>query len=101
MIGYIFETECLKNGKKFIGKRLSTVFDGRYIGDNEALQKDALAYGPEYFTVKMLMPYETVKGLDAALESWNAKTAGDPMYYSDNAVQEAPKKSRKKKAEEE
>lgn len=95
MIGYIFETTCLENGKKFIGKKLSVKFDNRYLGDNEALRTDIAMYGPDAFVCKMLMPYETEKALNAAEQMYIEQ--GTNLY---NKVEDKPKRGRKKKVDE-
>lgn len=103
MIGYIFETTCLKNGKKFIGKRLSVSFDPREIGSNDALNADVAKYGYNSFVCKMLMPYETEKALNAA-ETWYIENSTDDLYNKSNTVksdvveEEKPRRTRKKKA---
>ncbi len=96
MIGYIFETTCLVNGKKFIGKRLSVHFDSRYLGDNEELRTDIAMYGPDKFICKMLMPYETEKALNAA-ELVYIENGTNLYNKPDVEVEDKPKRGRKKK----
>ena len=100
MIGYIFETTCTVNGKKFIGKNLSVKFDPRELGDNDELRADIAGYGYNKFTCKMIMPYDTEKALDAA-EKYFIENASGELYNKATSVDEArPKKARKKKEEE-
>ena len=96
MIGYLFETTCLENNKKFIGKRLSVRFDANYFGDNDAMQADMGKYGLGKFRCRMILPYDTVKELDAAEKVYIESHPGSEYYNNAGA-----KKTRKKQDEEE
>lgn len=67
MIGYIFEVTNKKTGEKYLGKCYSVAFNKNYFGENaeEAVKK----YGKSAFDVKMIMPFEDIKVLNAAYAS--------------------------------
>lgn len=54
MYGYIYETTNLINGKKYIGKHVSTKFDECYKGSGSILKKAFKKYGFENFECKIL-----------------------------------------------
>lgn len=99
MYGYVFLTTNLKSGKKYIGARRSVLFDKNYFGELEEIAKDVHNEGPQSFSVKMLMPYESEEALVAGEKYFldEYKALSDSTFY--NCADEAPKKSRKKKAE--
>ena len=59
MYGYIYETTNLINGKKYIGKRKSSVFIKNYLGSGILIKRAIKKYGKMNFTVKII---ETVNG---------------------------------------
>ena len=59
-IGYIYETTNLINGKKYIGKKTSTIFLAEeYLGSGIILNKAIKKYGKENFKVKILEIIDT------------------------------------------
>lgn len=54
MYGYIYETENLINGKKYIGKHVSDKFDLSYKGSGRLLKKAFKKYGFENFSCRIL-----------------------------------------------
>lgn len=91
MFGYIFETVNTKTGKVYHGKRYAVKFDKKFFGDSEDIKADIEKYGSDAFTVKMIMPYDEQKALDAAFDFYTkAETKAEP-------VEEVKPKTRKKK----
>lgn len=54
MYGYIYLTENLVNGKKYIGQHRRTEFDTTYYGSGVLLSKAIQKYGKEHFKVTVL-----------------------------------------------
>lgn len=53
--GYIYETTCLLNNVKYIGKKKSDIFLGnKYLGSGIALNNAIKRYGKQNFSVKLL-----------------------------------------------
>ncbi len=110
MYGYIFLTENIKTGKKFIGKFASVGFDKKHLGDNPGLISDVEKYGAENFTVKMLRACESKQYYDMAYDAFIKEYCAltDSKYYNCEKpanekkieTDEPVKKSRKKKVEE-
>ena len=111
MYGYIFISENLKSGKKFLGKFASVNFNRTYFGDNPKLLADVEKLGKENFTVKMIRACESQPEYEMAydmyLNEYKALT-DDSFYNCEKAVkteseepEEKSKKSRKKKVVEE
>lgn len=107
MQGYIFETTNTKTGERYIGKRGAVSFDKNYLGD-DTISSLALAiekYGRPTFTVKMIMPYESMEELDAAFEAIEkpqkkATTKKKEVVVEEPKIEEAPveEKAPKKRA---
>lgn len=96
MIGYVFEATNNVTGKKYIGRNLSVSFMPKYFGDDPEVLTEVKQYGEGNFSVKMLMPYETVKSLNAGYEYYKG------LESDSESDDDRPKrKSRKKKVEDE
>lgn len=54
MFGYIYETTNLINGKKYIGKHISSIFDVNYLGSGTHLKNVINKYGKENFEVRLI-----------------------------------------------
>lgn len=66
MYGYVYETTCLVNGKKYIGQHKSETFDEKYYGSGVAFLNALNKYGKENFKVKVLEECQSLEELDAA-----------------------------------
>lgn len=111
MYGYIFLTENLANGKKFIGQFASVGFNRKYLGNNPGLISDVEKYGADKFTVKMIRACETKPDYEMAYNAMLAEynALNDSNFYNCEKkvkplevkpveeTEEKPKKSRKKK----
>ena len=65
MYGYIYLTENLINGKKYIGKKTSSKFLGeKYLGSGKALNVAINKYGKENFKVIMIDTAESLEELN-------------------------------------
>lgn len=65
MYGYIYITENLVNGKKYIGQKKSTKFlNERYLGSGAILHKAIQKYGKENFKVTMICECNSKEELD-------------------------------------
>lgn len=77
MYGYIYKTTNLANGKIYIGKHKSKVFDPNYPGSGDLLWKAIHKYGREYFFTEFLIPCFSLEELNAEeaflIEWFNAK----------------------------
>lgn len=85
MYGYIYEVTNLVNGKKYIGKHKSKVFDINYYGSGVGLKNALNKYGKENFKVVILEKIKTnQKDLDLReiyyIEKYNA--VKDNNYYN-------------------
>lgn len=75
MYGYIYETTNLVNGKKYIGKHKSNVFDPKYYGSGIGLNLAIKKYGKENFSVRIIEKiYLNQKELDSRETYWIKKT---------------------------
>lgn len=85
MYGYIYETINLINGKKYIGKRVSSKFDNYYLGSGLAINSAIKKYGKENFSVRILEAVDTDKQdlLEAEIR-WQKKfnVVEDNNYYN-------------------
>jgi len=66
VIGYIYMTTNLINGKIYIGQHRKTYFDKKYFGSGKAIQNALKKYGKENFKVKILYWVKTIKRLEEA-----------------------------------
>lgn len=74
MIGYIYLTTDLLNGRKYIGKHKAKQFEPhRYLGSNKHLKSRIAKYGKENFTCEMLQECFTFEELNEAEKYWIAK----------------------------
>lgn len=65
MVGYVYKTTNLKNGKVYIGKHMSSVYDPSYLGSGHILLKAIRAYGKDNFSNEIIYEAESEKDLDA------------------------------------
>ena len=100
MQGYTFEVTNNKTGETYLGKRYAVSFDKNYFGEdaNEKLAVAIEKYGRPSFSVKMLMPYETVAAVDEAFAVMRPQKKVEPKIETPVEVK-APTKRRSKKAE--
>ena len=79
--GYIYETTNIANGRKYIGKKKSPVFDESYLGSGILLQKAIEKYGREKFKTTILKWCETREELNESerlfIEKNNAYKSND------------------------
>ncbi len=111
MYGYIFISENLKTGKKFLGKFASVKFDRAHFGDNPKLLADIEKQGKENFTVKMIRACESQPEYEMAYDMYvnEYKVLTDNNFYNceksakaePEETEEKSKKNRKKKVVEE
>lgn len=84
MYGYIYETTNNVNGKKYIGKRVSNIYDKYYLGSGLLLQKALDKYGRENFSQVILEECYSNDELNACEKKWikirNATSS--PDYYN-------------------
>lgn len=74
MIGYIYCTTCLLDGRKYIGRKTSPIFLGHdYLGSGLHLKNAVAAYGAENFSVELIEWCETPKQLIEREAYWIAK----------------------------
>lgn len=66
MIGYIYKTTNLKNGKIYIGQHRSTEFNPKYYGSGTTLKKALKKYGKENFKIEILYEANNLKRLNDA-----------------------------------
>lgn len=106
MYGYVYLTENLTNGKKYIGEYRAVTYNRKYFGDNPDLLADIQKEGEAKFSTRMLMPYESEKELVAGKEYWLNEYKDSNLYNGgnksvkkteDNSEDVKPKRSRKKK----
>ena len=113
MQGYIFEVTNNKTGETYLGKVGAVSFNKNYFGEenNSKLAVAIEKYGRPSFSVKMIMPYESLAELDYAfaeiqptskkvLEKGTPDVVEDDKMVKAEIVEEAPKKktTRKKKS---
>ena len=77
MFGYIYLTTNLVNGRKYIGKRISPVFDIKYNGSGTLLKKAINKYGKENFKTEII---ESVNHVPTICES-NEELNYSEWYY--------------------
>ena len=85
MYGYIYETTNLVNGKKYIGKRVKSYFQGtNYLGSGRHLRNAVHKYGKENFSVELLEKCYSNEELNRReyeiIEERNA--VDSPNYYN-------------------
>lgn len=74
MIGYIYLTTDLINGRKYIGKHKANQFEPhRYLGSNKHLKARIAKYGKENFTCEMLQECFSFDEMNEAEKYWIAK----------------------------
>lgn len=64
MFGYIYLTENLINGKKYIGQHCSECFDSKYFGSGKILRQAIKKYGKENFKINLLCECNSQDELD-------------------------------------
>ena len=64
MIGYIYKTTNLINGKIYVGKRMLSKFSHYYKGSGILLKQAFKKYGRENFSCEMIDTAETVEELN-------------------------------------
>ena len=74
MVGCIYLTTNLVNGKKYIGKRQSSVFDVRYKGSGKYLKNAINKYGWDNFSCEVLEWCETIEDLVNAEKRYIAES---------------------------
>lgn len=86
MKGYIYETTNLINGKKYIGKHTSQLFDVDYYGSGIALKRALSKYGKENFKVIILEEIEDLDILSTRETYWITKynAVKDKNYYNNS-----------------
>ena len=82
--GYVYQTTCLVNNKKYIGIHIPTIPSYKYLGSSPSLKKDIAQYGRDKFSQVILAFAESADEL-AHLEidfihKFNA--CEDPQYYN-------------------
>ena len=70
MYGYIYETTCLINGKKYIGQHAGKKFDEKYIGSGKYLWNAIRKYGIENFSCKLIEECNSREELDTREIFW-------------------------------
>jgi len=84
MIGYIYLTENLIDGKRYIGKKTKSMFDPNYLGSGKILLKAIKKYGKENFICKVLCECDTLEELNASeirlIKEYNAVES--PDFYN-------------------
>lgn len=89
MLGYIYETINLINGKKYIGKHKSKEFDKNYYGSGTSLKKALEKYGKENFSIKIIEEIsddKDYKYLSERERSWieAANAVKSDKYYNNS-----------------
>lgn len=84
MYGYIYETTNNVNGKKYIGKRVSNIYDKYYLGSGLLLQKALDKYGRENFSQIILEECYSNDELNACEKKWikTRNATSSPDYYN-------------------
>lgn len=84
MYGYIYETTNNVNGKKYIGKRVSNIYDKYYLGSGLLLQKALDKYGRENFSQVILEECYSNDELNACEKKWikTRNATSSPDYYN-------------------
>lgn len=87
MFGYIYITENLVNGKRYIGKKSSPEQDMNYLGSGKLIKRAIKKYGKENFKCEVLEWCETEEELNNMekyyIKAFNAQE--DPMFYNISA----------------
>lgn len=92
MYGYIYETENLINGKKYIGLHRwnENKLDESYLGSGVALVKAVKKYGPENFKCRILQCCETKEELEKQeifwIDYYNAVLSEDYYNMSEGGI---------------
>jgi group I intron endonuclease len=85
MYGYIYKTTNLLNGKMYIGKHHSSVFEPeKYIGSGPILVKALKKYGKENFKCELIEWCDSKTQLDLREQHWIKilNCQKDPRYYN-------------------
>ena len=80
--GYIYETINAVNGKKYIGKHKSGIFDSTYVGSGVALKEAVRKYGKENFNTTILSPVDGVPTVCYSLEELNSSERFYINYFN-------------------
>lgn len=83
-IGYIYITENLINGKKYIGKRQKSNFDASYYGSGLRLRRAINKYGKENFKITPIKWCNTLEELNEAERSFIKQydAQNSEMFYN-------------------
>ena len=63
MIGYIYKTTCIINGKIYVGKHESNIWDSTYYGSGSKLTIAITEFGKENFICELIDTAETIEEL--------------------------------------
>jgi len=91
MIGYIYKTTCLVNGKIYIGQKQSPKFIRCYYGSGKSICNAIRKYGKDKFKVKIIYKANSIKRLNEAeilyIELYNStnKNIGYNISYGGTA----------------
>ena len=66
LYGYVYETTCKVNGKKYIGQHKSRKIDENYLGSGTVQRRAVKKYGKDNFTIKILQVCNNALELNAA-----------------------------------
>ena len=64
MIGYIYISENLINGMRYIGKHKSSIFNENYKGSGNLISEAIAIYGKDNFKVKILEECNSIEELN-------------------------------------
>lgn len=79
MFGYIYKTTNNLNGKIYIGKKHSTIFDPTYLGSGIIVNESIAKNGKENFTVELIEWCESIDELNEREKFWiSALKSQDP-----------------------
>lgn len=83
MYGYIYITENLVNGKKYIGQHRGN-FTGNYKGSGKLIRRAINKYGFDNFSVKILEECNSREELDQAEKKWilECNAVESDLYYN-------------------
>lgn len=73
MIGYVYLTTNLINGKKYIGLKTSNIFLENYFGSGKLIRLALKKYGEENFKVEILEECDTIEELRECERKWIKK----------------------------
>ncbi len=85
MYGYIYETTNLINGKKYIGKHISNIFEpDKYIGSGTLILKAIKKYGKENFKCRLIEECSSLEELNDREKYWVSycNSVLDENYYN-------------------